>query len=56
MEERGGIVWSCIDCLWVHRIEVADKVLKEIANIDIKKSNPELILKIRKNIMEELLP
>ncbi|MDH5806602.1 MAG: aminotransferase class I/II-fold pyridoxal phosphate-dependent enzyme [Candidatus Verstraetearchaeota archaeon] len=54
--ESGGIVWSCIDCLWVHRIEVADKVLKEIANIDIKKSNPELILKIRKNIMEELLP
>lgn len=54
--ENGGIVWSCLDCLWVHRVEVADRVLEEVATVDIKRSDPEMLLKIRKELMEEIPP
>ncbi|MCX8170046.1 MAG: hypothetical protein N3D72_03035, partial [Candidatus Methanomethyliaceae archaeon] len=54
--ETEGIVWSCIDCIWVHRIEVVDRILKELADIDIKKSNPESLLRIRRKVMEEIQP
>ncbi|MCS7097500.1 MAG: aminotransferase class I/II-fold pyridoxal phosphate-dependent enzyme [Candidatus Methanomethyliaceae archaeon] len=54
--ETEGIVWSCIDCTWVHRVEVADKILEELADIDIKKVDPEAILRIKRQIMEEFQP
>jgi len=34
-----GTSWSCENCSWIHRTEVADRVLKEIKKLGI--NNPE---------------
>ena len=38
-----GTIWSCKDCNWIHRTEVASKVLEEMKNLGI--SRPEDIEK-----------
>ena len=32
-----GTIWSCEDCSWIPRTEVADRVLKEIKDLGINK-------------------
>jgi len=32
-----GAIWSCQDCSWIHRTEVASKVLEEMKHLGINK-------------------
>ncbi len=33
-----GAIWSCKDCNWIHRTEVASKVLEEMQHLGINKA------------------
>jgi len=50
------LVWDCSGCEWVHRSEVADLVLQQLAGIDVKSSDPEDLLSVRKKVLEVLPP
>jgi threonine-phosphate decarboxylase len=52
VEREGGHVWSCQGCSWVHRTEVAEKVVKRLSGIDPGSSDPEKLLVIRKSLLE----
>ncbi len=54
--EDGSLVWSCIDCIWVHRKDVANILIKKLSGINAKKIEPEEILKIRKDILKVMPP
>jgi len=54
--ERGGLVWSCSRCEWVHRSEVADLVLEHLAGTDVRSADPETLLSIRKKVLEVFPP
>jgi len=54
--EGGGLVWNCSRCEWVHRSEVADLVLEQLAGIDVRSSDPEDLLSVRKRVLEVLPP
>jgi threonine-phosphate decarboxylase len=50
--EKGGMVWSCEGCTWIHRREVADLVTKLLARTNIRSSDPERVLSVRKSVLE----
>jgi len=52
VEKGGGHVWSCQECLWVHRKEVAESIVKELSEIDPGSSDPEKLLAVRKSLLE----
>jgi threonine-phosphate decarboxylase len=54
--EAGGFVWSCKDCSWVHRKEVAEKVLQELSGFDMGSVDPERLLAVRRRVLGELPP
>lgn len=45
-----GAIWSCKDCSWIHRTEVARNVLEEMKHLGINK--PEDIEKRRFSLKE----
>ncbi|ABR56514.1 cysteine-rich small domain-containing protein [Methanococcus aeolicus] len=58
----GTTIWSCMNCGWVHRPEVASEILKEILKITNDKNiddavnimdNHELMLKIREKVKKK---
>jgi histidinol-phosphate aminotransferase len=52
---KGGMIWSCTDCLWIHRSGPAAKIITELdaSNLNLLKSEPGEILKIRKKVLED---
>lgn len=52
----GGMVWSCIDCTWIHRKEPVDRIINEFSSgrIDPISSDPCEILNLRKKVLEEI--
>ncbi|MCQ5374336.1 MAG: aminotransferase class I/II-fold pyridoxal phosphate-dependent enzyme [Candidatus Methanomethylicia archaeon] len=54
--EAGGYVWSCKDCSWVHRKDVADRVLQELSGFDMCSVDPEKLLEVRRRVLGELHP
>jgi threonine-phosphate decarboxylase len=54
--EGGGLVWNCSRCEWVHRSEVADLVLERLAGMDVRSSDPEDLLSVRKMVLGVLPP
>ena len=53
--EKGGSIWSCIDCLWIHKSKPAAKIIAELeaSHLSLLKSEPCEILKIRKRVLED---
>jgi L-threonine-O-3-phosphate decarboxylase len=54
--ENGRLVWSCTDCIWIHRKDVVNLLIKKLVDIDAKKVDPEEILKKRKEVLEVIPP
>lgn len=59
----GSLIWSCMNCKWIHKPEIAAEVLKEITEITKNKKidesieyidNRELLLNIKKKVEEKL--
>ena len=50
---KGGKVWGCTDCLWIHNSESVTRVLGEFGNqrINVLKSSPGEILGVRKKVI-----
>jgi len=46
--EWGGFVWSCEDCLWIHKRSVADFVIAALHNVNVYQLSPRRLLAIRK--------
>ena len=64
IERKDGTrVWSCMNCYWIHKPEVACEVLREILEITKDKSideaiellnNKEMLLKIKDKVLKKL--
>ncbi|MGC8936185.1 MAG: aminotransferase class I/II-fold pyridoxal phosphate-dependent enzyme [Candidatus Methanomethylicaceae archaeon] len=54
--EAGGYIWSCADCLWVHRADVAERVIQELSGVDIGSLDPERLQDLRRRVLEVLPP
>ncbi|MEM4234507.1 MAG: aminotransferase class I/II-fold pyridoxal phosphate-dependent enzyme [Candidatus Methanomethylicaceae archaeon] len=54
--DKGGVVWTCKYCEWIHYTKVADAILEEISRINIRSDDPETILNIRRKVLRACPP
>ncbi len=51
---EGGMIWSCKDCHWIHRREVAEAVLRALKKLsDFSHAS---LLKVMRRLLEEYPP
>lgn len=50
LAKSGKRVWSCIECDWIHRGEVVERVLEELGNCDASKLERESLLKVFRRV------
>ncbi|WP_423793400.1 cysteine-rich small domain-containing protein [Methanocaldococcus indicus] len=63
IERKDGTkIWSCMNCLWIHRVDVSTEILKEILYLIKDKDldtainifeDRELLLKIKEKVKEK---
>ena len=59
----GTEIWSCMNCVWVHKPDVACEILREILELTKNKEideavemldNEEIIMKIKENVEKKV--
>jgi len=54
VSRKGGMIWSCEGCSWIHLPEVAEAVIRAItgSGIRLRSSDQEAVLKVREKVLE----